>query len=206
MTDLRPLAVPGQLEPWGVVAIPPGDRWRVLAEARGLVNLGLLSAEEQDQAEDAWQAALRALDFPLQICVHSRPVQLPDLAAAGGRQGLTAYAMAYRQHLALWSRHTVQVRRVFFVIPAEGEEAEAARILERRVRTLAGGLERWVSLRVLDLDGVLQVLAAFWRKGRAPAEPPGRWDWNRLFVEGVRIRDVRRAVLEEVAGQEPPRA
>lgn len=200
--DVRPLPVPGQLEEWGGVVLPPGNRWRLVVEAQGRVNLGLLSPEEQDQVEDAWQAVLRAVDFPLQICVQSRPVELPPLVVEGGQGGLGAYAEAYRAHLALWSQHAVQVRRVFFVVPADGDATDAARLLERRVRQLAIGLERWVRLRVLGVNEVLQVLATFWRRDRAPADSPDAWDWGRLAVEGVRLQDVRAAAAtRESSGQ-----
>lgn len=194
---MRPLVVPGQLEPWGAVVLPPGNTFRVVAEVRGLVNLGLLSAPEQDQVEDAWRGLLRSLDFPLQICIQSRPVEVPGLAGVTGANGLAAYAEAYGQHLGLWSQHSVHVRRVFLVVPADGQrEAEVARELERRVRILARGIERWATLRVLGPDDALMVLASYWRKGKAPIEPPNRWDWDRLAVEGVSLKHVRAAVLE----------
>ncbi len=191
--DLRPLQQPGHHEPWGLVVLPPGDRFRVVLAAQGLVNLGLLSPAEQDQVEDAWQGLLRSLDFPLQLFVQSRPVGLPPITEAPP-PGMESYVAALRRHLTLWSNHTVQIRRIFLVVPASAtREDDAARELERRVRTLARGLERWVRLSVLGPADVAAVLASFWRK-RATGKAPGQWDWDKPVVEGVRLADVRAAL------------
>lgn len=189
------MTVPGQQEPWGLIQLAPGDRWSAVVEAQGRVNLGLLSAAEQDQVEDAWQAVLRGVDFPLQICVQSRPVELPELVHAGAEGPLQIYAQAYAQHLGLWAGALVQVRRVFFVVPAEGELAVAVRTLERRVRQLAYGMERWVQLRVLDMSAALQVLATFWRQGQAPAAEAGM-EPAPVVVGGVALAHVRAVAAE----------
>lgn len=194
--DVLEVHVPGYRRPWGVVLLPGGDRYRVIVEARGQVNLGLLVEAEQDAAEDAWMAALRAVDFPLEIVVQSRPVALPELSLAGTTEGLARYAEAYRRHLLAWQRHTVQVRRVYLVVPADGKPLEeAVREMERRVRVLAGPLSRWVRLDVLGRDGVAALLAGYWRKVYAPqVESAAEWEWDSVVTEGVRLSDVREAV------------
>lgn len=203
LMDLSPFLFPGYQQPWGLLTLPPGGRYRLLLSARGLVNLGLLSAPEQEQVEDAWSALLRSLDFPLQIFVQSRPVGLPEVGASVAAQGMSGYAHAYSRHLALWSNHRIQVRRIFLVVPSEAKrEQEAVRELERRVRHLGHGLSRWVTLSVLGPEEVLLVLRSYWRKSRIPEVPPQRWGWDNLVVEGAKLRDVCAVATDATEGSE----
>lgn len=190
----------------GIIMLKDGG-YRALIEVVGGINYPLLSDAEKDAAEDMFGRFVSSLSFPVQFYIQTRPL---DLAAeieefvrksSALNPALQAYAASFARYISYWTKSGVFVKKVYVVVPLDGEsDPYVARqeILRRRDFVLAE-LQRFVACRPLDTEGVVDVLYTALNKSAATAmraSDAARFGFLEPVVKGVRTRDVRTAFSE----------
>lgn len=190
----------------GIIMLKDGG-YRVLIEVVGGINYPLLSDAEKDAAEDLFARFISSLSFPVQFYIQTRlldlATEIEDFVRKSSRlnPALQAYAASFAEYLSYWARSGVLVKKVYVVIPMDGEDdpyVARQEILRRRDFVLSE-LQRIVACRPLDTEGVVDVLYTALNKSVATAMRAGdaaRFGFLEPVVRGVRMRDVRAAFSE----------
>ncbi|MDK2856746.1 MAG: hypothetical protein PWQ86_1959 [Bacillota bacterium] len=160
----------------GIIILNDGG-YRALIEVIGGVNVSLLSDAESDAVEDLFGRFVASLNFPVQIYVQTRPLDLAGeieeflKRSSALNPALQAYAASFARYVSYWAGSGVLVKKVYVVVPVEGEEDPyvAHQEILRRRDFVAAELQRFVACRPLDTEGVLDVLYTALNKSAATA-------------------------------------
>lgn len=164
------------VEPDGVIALSPGNRYRLVCRV-ATQDFYLLSEAEQNSVEDALAAALLGLSFPVQALVTAETLDTRSAVAALKENAsvlppeVAEHAQARAEYLeALMEDRAVAARSAYLVVPfdtARGVDYARAE-LYARLTSLADALHQAkVRLEPLDVNGICDLLAHILNRGRA---------------------------------------
>lgn len=166
-----------------VVLLPGGQARAVLASSS--LNLDLMKEEEKSIVVSRYQSFLNSLDFPIQVVIQSRPLNLNpylrDIKEAEKEQKnelLTLQAKEYREFVYSLKQRVNLLTKNFYVIvpffmPAEAREDEEAKKrwegqLEERVSYIIDGLNK-IDIRTTRLKNpeLKELLWSFYNRKEA---------------------------------------
>ncbi len=163
----------------GVLSVGPSRHCKIIAV--GAINYYLLSPDERLMIDNAFGALLASLNFPVQLYVQTRLLDLTgainelDESIKRAPDSLKPYGYSLKNYLQEWIRiRSVMIRNPYFIIICENNNyVEARRELEHRQQLVIEGLSRCgLTTRVLNDQEIADLFYAIYNsKTRALIAP-----------------------------------